>query len=64
MEYLESVSGDSFCVLKKTWEGSEVLLVFHTGAETAEHDMSGIMVNGAEISDFILSEYIHRRNAN
>ncbi len=51
VEYLESVSGDSFCVLKKTWEGSEVLLVFHTGAETAEHDMSGIMVNGAEISE-------------
>ena len=51
VEYLESVSGDSFCVLKKTWEGSEVLLVFHTGAETAELDMSGIMVNGAEISE-------------
>ena len=51
VEYLESVSGDSFCVLKKTWEGSEVLLVFHTGAETAELDMSGIMVNSAEISE-------------
>ena len=51
VEYLESVSGDSFCVLKKTWEDSEVLLVFHTGAETEELDMSGIMVNGVEISE-------------
>lgn len=51
VEYLESVSGDSFCVLKKTWEGSEVLLIFHTGAETEELDMNGITVNGAEISE-------------
>lgn len=51
VEYLENISGDSFCALKKTWEGSEVLLVFHTGAETEELDMSGITVNGAEISE-------------
>ena len=51
VEYLEEVSGDSFCVLRKTWEGSEVLLIFHTGAETEELDMSGILINGAEISE-------------
>lgn len=51
VEYLESISGESFCALKKRWEGSEVLLVFHTGAETEELDMSGITVNGAEISE-------------
>lgn len=51
VEYLENVSGDSFCVLKKTWEGSEVLLVFHTGTETEELDISGVTVNGTEISE-------------
>lgn len=51
VEYLENISGDSFCALKKTWEGSEVLLVFHTGSITEELDLSGITVNGAEISE-------------
>jgi len=51
VEYLEELSGDSFCVLKKKWEGSEVLLVFHTGAETEELDMNGITINGMEISE-------------
>lgn len=51
VEYLESVSGDSFCVLRKTWEGSEVVLVFHTGEETETLDLHGIMVNGEEISE-------------
>lgn len=50
VEYLENISGDSFCALKKTWEGSEVLLIFHTGSITEELDLSGITVNGAEIS--------------
>lgn len=51
VEYLESVSGDSFCVLRKTWEGSEVVLVFHTGEETETLDLHGVMVNGEEISE-------------
>ncbi|MCM1174630.1 MAG: alpha-amylase family glycosyl hydrolase [Blautia sp.] len=51
VEYLEELSGDSFCVLRKVWEGSEVLLVFHTGAETETLDMSGVTVNGTEISE-------------
>lgn len=51
VEYLENVSGDSFCVLRKTWNDSEVLLVFHTGAEAEELNLSGITINGAEISE-------------
>lgn len=50
VEYLENVSGDSFCVLRKTWEGSEVMLVFHTGEGTEELDLSGVTINGEEIS--------------
>lgn len=51
VEYLESVSGDSFCALRKTWEGSEVLLVFHTGEGTESLDLDNITVNGEEVSE-------------
>ena len=50
VEYLMNASNEQFCVLRKSWEGSEILLIFHTGAETEELDVSGISVNGAEIS--------------
>ena len=51
VEYLENLSGDTFCVLRKTWEDSEVLLVYHTGAETEKLDLSGITINGMGISE-------------
>lgn len=50
VEYLEDVSDESFCVLKKTWEDSEILLVFHTKAETEELDVSDVSLNGKEIT--------------
>ena len=50
VEYLMNASNEQFCVLRKSWEGSEILLIFHTGSETEEIDVSGISVNGAEIS--------------
>lgn len=50
VEYLQNVSNERFCVLKKSWEGSEILLIFHTGAEMEELDISGIEVNGAAVS--------------
>ena len=50
MEYLEDASNEQFCVLRKSWEESEILLIFHTGVETEEIDVSGISINGAEIS--------------
>ena len=50
VEYLEDASNEQFCVLRKSWEESEILLIFHTGVETEEIDVSGISINGAEIS--------------
>ncbi len=48
--YLEDASNENFCVLKKTWEGSEILLIFHTGAETEELDVANMTVGGKEIT--------------
>lgn len=50
-EYLEGVSKDTVCVLRKTYDGSEVLLVFVTGSETEEVDLSGITLNGSAVGD-------------
>ena len=50
VEYLMNASNEQFCVLRKSWEGSEILLIFHTGAETEEMDVSSITINGTEIS--------------
>lgn len=50
VEYMEELSGETFCVLKKTYEESEIILLFHLGAETEEIDLSGVTVNGKEIS--------------
>lgn len=51
VEYLEGVSKDKVCVLRKTYDGSEVLLVFVTGSETEEVDLSGITLNGSAVGD-------------
>ena len=48
--YLSDIPGERFCVLKKTWEGSEVLVIFHIGEETEELDVSSLALNGAGIS--------------
>ncbi len=50
-EYLADVSNDSVCVLKKVYEGSEVLLVFNTGAESQTVDLSGVELNGHTVED-------------
>ncbi|MCM1087250.1 MAG: alpha-amylase family glycosyl hydrolase [Muribaculaceae bacterium] len=50
VEYLEEVSGETFCVLRKTYEDSEILLIFHTGAETEELDVSSLTIGGQSIS--------------
>lgn len=43
----EALSNDNICVLRKTWGGEEVLLVFNI-SETAESvDLSGVTVAGA-----------------
>ncbi len=45
-EYLADVSDDSVCVLKKTYDGSELLLVFATGAEPQSLDLGDVELNG------------------
>lgn len=48
---LEEGNSDSVCVLKKSYEGSELLLVFVTGAEPVKIDLSGITLNGTAVSE-------------
>ncbi|MCM1386394.1 MAG: alpha-amylase family glycosyl hydrolase [Bacillus sp. (in: Bacteria)] len=50
VEYLSNISGENFCVLKKTWNGTEIILIFHTGAETENFDLTELTVNGKEVS--------------
>jgi glycosidase len=44
----ESLSDDAVCVLRKTYEGSEVLLVYNISAESQTVNLSGVSVNGAQ----------------
>ena len=50
-EYLAEVSSDHMCVLRKTYEGSELLLVFATGADTENVDLSALILNGHPVDD-------------
>lgn len=50
-KYLEEVSSHDVCVLKKTYDGSEVLLVFVTGADEESVDLSGVTINGHLVDD-------------
>ena len=45
-EYLAEVSSDRVCVLRKTYDGSELLLVFVTGADAENVDLTGVTLNG------------------
>ena len=50
-EYLKEVSTDTVCVLRKTYDGSEVLLVFVTGPDAEKVDLSAVTVNGNPVGD-------------
>ena len=50
-EYLDNVSNDQICVLKKTYDGSELLMLFAVGAEVQRVDLSGVTVNGHPVDD-------------
>lgn len=43
-------NAESVCVLKKAYEGSELLLVFVTGAEPAQIDLSHVTLGGETVS--------------
>lgn len=51
VEYMMDISDKNFCVLKKTWNDSEIILIFHTGAETETIDVSSLTVNGEAVSE-------------
>lgn len=42
----EAVSSENICVLRKTYEGEEVLLVFNTSAEAQSVDLNSLNING------------------
>ena len=50
-EYLEEVSSHDVCVLRKTYEDSELLLVFVTGADAQSVDLSGVALNGHPVNE-------------
>ncbi len=51
VEYLADVSSDSVCVLRKSYNGSELLLVFDTGPEAQSVDLNGVTLNGHSVDD-------------
>lgn len=51
VEYLDQVSADQVCVLRKTYDGSEILLIFNTGAESESVDLSSVTLNGNAVGD-------------
>lgn len=48
-DFLEDDTRERVCAIKKTYDGSEVLLIFVTGAEAQELDLSEITLNGKAI---------------
>ncbi len=42
---------ESVCVLRKSYEGSEILLVFVTGAEPVQIDLGHVNLNGKSVSE-------------
>lgn len=51
VEFLPEYSNDSVCVLKKSYEGSDVLLVFNLSEEAQNVDLSGLEVSGKDASE-------------
>ena len=47
----KSYSDENICVLKKTYEGEEMLFVFNISSENCSVDLSGLTVNGTEAKD-------------
>lgn len=52
--YHEAYSGEQLCVISKEYEGTELLIVFNTSAESATADLSGLSVGNAAVSELIV----------
>lgn len=50
VEYLESVSNEAICVLRKTYEGSQIVLLYNLSAEAVTVDLTLIDVNNQTVS--------------
>lgn len=50
-DFLEEDTKKNVCAIKKTYGDSELLLVFVTGAETEELDLTGLSLNGKNIGE-------------
>jgi glycosidase len=51
----EELSGEELCVLKKEYNGSELLLVFNLSANANTLDLSGVSLNGKAAGDLELA---------
>jgi glycosidase len=51
----EALSGEELCVLKKEYNGSELLLVFNLSANANTLDLSGVSLNGKASGDLELA---------
>lgn len=51
----ESLTDKNVCVIRKTYDGSELLLAFNTSEEPVTVDFSGITVNGTDAAGAALS---------
>ena len=47
----EAYSDDNICVLKKTYEGEEMVFVFNISSEVCTVDLTGLTVNGVEAKE-------------
>lgn len=57
--FLEAYSDDSICVITKSWEGRELLLIFNTTNAAVELDLTGLMVQGVKASQLsVLGELL------
>ncbi|MCH5250129.1 MAG: alpha-amylase [Lachnospiraceae bacterium] len=45
----DNALNDTFCIIKKTYEGAEILIIFHLGESTEELDLSSVTINGSGI---------------
>ncbi|MED9905033.1 MAG: alpha-amylase family glycosyl hydrolase [Lachnospiraceae bacterium] len=52
-EYMEEISDEQVCVFRKTYEDSEILLLYNLSAEPVTLDRSGVTVNGQEWSSLL-----------
>ena len=54
MTYLSDVSDEQLCVLKKTYQGKELLLIYNLSGEAKTLDKTQLTLDGAALNDMTL----------